>query len=90
MFLAAVVSSELFTYKGDPTPLSPSLPLLLLTESRTVVLPTILRHIKFHISQRDEAIQRDDSLEKSLEIIGNILVHLHSISPVSIQVIILP
>jgi hypothetical protein len=62
VFLASVVSSELFIHK----------------ESRMVVLPAILRHIKFHISQRDEGIQRDDSLEKSLEIIGNIIVHLNN------------
>ncbi|XP_019859385.1 PREDICTED: dedicator of cytokinesis protein 1 isoform X1 [Amphimedon queenslandica] len=65
VFLAAVVSSQLFTQK----------------ESRSVVLRAILRHIKYHISQREEGIQRDD-LEKSLEIMGNVIVHLHSVPPV--------
>ena len=51
-------------------------------ESRAIVLPSILRHIRFHISQRDEAIVRDDSLEKSLEIMGSILTHLHSLPTV--------
>ena len=51
--------------------------------SRGILLPSILRHLKYHISQRDEmAIQRDDALEKSLEILGSILTHLHSLPPV--------
>ena len=46
-------------------------------ESRVLVLPAILRHLRYHISNRD------DLLEKCLTVLGAILKHLHDQDPVS-------
>ena len=50
---------------------------IFLSESRAVLLPPILRHLRFHISKRD------DSLDKSLDILGNMLTHMQAQTPVS-------
>ena len=54
-------------------------------ESRSILLHSILRHLKFHINERKEVqkkLARDDSLDKTLEITGNLMVLLHSQPPV--------
>jgi len=61
VFVSAVVSSKLFEQK----------------ESRVKVLPAILRHLRHHISNRD------DLLEKCLTVLGSILKNLHDHDPVS-------
>lgn len=38
-----------------------------------IILPAVLKHLRYHI------IQRDDQQEKSLESLGSILVHLHDV-----------
>ena len=61
--------------------------LVFISESRSILLPSILRHLKFHINERNEVqkkLARDDFLEKTLEIIGNITILLHSQPLVSI------
>ena len=40
-------------------------------DSRVIILPAVLKHLRYHI------IQRDDQQEKSLESLGSILVLLH-------------
>ena len=51
------------------------------TESRVVILPAILRHLRFHIKNRD------DLLDKSLEALGTILTLLHDQEPVSVRAV---
>ncbi len=54
---------------------------LSIVESRSILLHSLLRHLKFHINERKEVqkkLARDDSLDKTLEISGNLLMLLHS------------
>lgn len=55
VFVGAVVSSELFKHK----------------ESRVIILPAILRHLCYHISNRD------DLIDKCLDALGSIVSILH-------------
>lgn len=55
VFVGAVVSSELFKHR----------------ESRVVILPAILRHLCYHISNRD------DLIDKCLDALGSIVSILH-------------
>ena len=41
------------------------------SESRVTILPAILRHLHYHIKNRD------DILDKSLNVLGSILTNLH-------------
>ena len=50
---------------------------LCVAESRVVVLPAILRHLCYHISNRD------DLIEKSLDALGSIVSILHDQESVS-------
>ncbi|XP_064383161.1 dedicator of cytokinesis protein 1-like [Halichondria panicea] len=59
VFVSAVVSSKLFQEK----------------ESRVLVLPAILRHLRYHISNRD------DLLDKCLTVLGAIMKQLHDQDP---------
>lgn len=63
VFVSAVISSELFKHK----------------ESRVLIVPAILRHLHYHISHRD------DLLEKSLDACGNILTLLHNHDPSAVD-----
>lgn len=40
-------------------------------DSRVIILPAVLKHLRYHI------VQRDDQQEKSLESLGGILMQLH-------------
>ena len=51
--------------------------LLLFIESRVTVLSAILRHLRYHIKNRD------DLLSKSLDVLGSILTNLHDQEQVS-------
>ena len=80
VFVSAVISSELFKHKGTEPGGGGgggvlTLPLFL-SESRVLIVPAILRHLHYHISHRD------DLLEKSLDACGNILTLLHNHDPV--------
>ena len=58
-------------------------------ESRSILLPAILRHLKFHINERNEVqkkLARDDFFEKTLEITGNMMILLHSQPPVGLYI----
>ena len=48
-------------------------------ESRVTILPAILRHLRYHIKNRD------DILDKSLNVLGSILTNLHDQDQVNIQ-----
>ena len=43
-----------------------------------MIVPAILRHLRHHINNRD------DILDKSLEALGSILIMLHNHDPVSV------
>ncbi len=43
-----------------------------------LVLPAILRHLRYHISNRD------DLLDKCLTVLGAVMKHLHDQDPVSV------
>lgn len=48
-------------------------------ESRVTILPAILRHLRYHIKNRD------DILDKSLTVLGSILTNLHDQDQVSVS-----
>ena len=48
------------------------------SESRVTILPAILRHLRYHIKNRD------DILDKSLNVLGSVLTNLHDQDQVNI------
>ena len=57
--------------------------LLFFAESRVTILPAILRHLQYHIKNRD------DLLDKTLDVLGSILTNLHDQEQVGMIIIIL-
>ena len=51
---------------------------LFFSESRVTILPAILRHLRYHIKNRD------DILDKSLNVLGSVLTNLHDQDQVNI------